>query len=86
MLTLRTCTVHPWLPNWQKALQPSHASGNIGYENHEKWLFIAWTFRDKTMFEMLTKPIVFNFSVNQSGELVHGDGSLVDDLPSNLMG
>ena len=72
------CKVRPWLAIWQKVLKPMDAISGVGYENHEAWLFVAWTFGDKTTFQMMTTSMVWRFRVDENGRLVHGGAKVVD--------
>ncbi|KAF2136594.1 uncharacterized protein K452DRAFT_193178, partial [Aplosporella prunicola CBS 121167] len=62
---LATACVQPWIENWMQKLEHL-AEKDDCYE----WLWIAWEYGNKKVFERLARRLVLDLTLNEEGELL----------------
>ncbi|KAH8802901.1 hypothetical protein F5884DRAFT_489470 [Xylogone sp. PMI_703] len=72
--------VQPWLKNWlvdeeKESLIPGH----------ENWLFIAWVFHRKKVFENLATRMVKTIRVNDKGQALSLKKPIESPMPSDIL-
>jgi len=75
--------VGPWLKRWMKdEVWESEQPGQ------EAWLFIAWAFGRKKVFETLATKLAAEMHINAEGQYVTSAGQLLDTtgLPPDILG
>lgn len=77
-----TALVHPWRPLWF-----ADAAVESMKPGHEKWLTIAWVFREDTIFNKLAGKVVRQMEINDKHECMINKGEVfAPSLPLGIVG
>ena len=57
------------------------------FSGHEEWLFIAWVFSEKEIYESLSKHLVSTVTTSETGECLNTmESSLGETMPPGAIG
>lgn len=76
--------LRPWIPGWiraSKKFTPVCSPGN------QDWLFIAWSFGNETIYNDVSKYLVFSVSVDEEGRCLDPKAQVLEDnMPPGAIG
>lgn len=73
--------VLPWMGRWTHSLK-----ADIKKPGNEEWLFIAWVFGYEEIFTDLSRELVFESNVSESGRLERGRKVFGQTMPPDIIG
>lgn len=66
--------VRPWLCSWVETTPAKYCR-----PGNEEWLFIAWTFGLGTVYETLSRHLIYTAFIDASNRLINREGTLLGD-------